>query len=157
MTKRLLLCYSPSCFLAQIIVLPPLPRETSAHGLYPASAFIGEPLGERVRASAPVPPAATLSGSFSGRSILLILGWPSTFNFRLSTASLSSLPLLPISVPSVSSVVKTPRHFVLPWYLVTRHSPLTPLQSALPRPPSRNSFIIRTYEHPSDLRETKDL
>src|SRR6266581_478686 len=37
-----------------------------------------------------------------------------TLNLQLSTASLSSLPLLPISVPSVSSVVKTPRHFILP-------------------------------------------
>src|SRR6266568_1379981 len=87
----------------------------------------------------------------ASRGVRFFFSW---VNLRLSTVSSSPLP---ISVPSVSSVVKTPCHFVLSSYLVTRHSPLTPLQSALPRPPSHNSFIIRTYKHPSDLRETKDL
>src|SRR6266705_1541176 len=41
--------------------------------------------------------------------------------------------------------------------LIPRPSPPTPFQSALTRPLSRNPFIIRTYKHPSDLRETKDL
>jgi hypothetical protein len=38
-----------------------------------------------------------------------------------------------------------------------RHLPLNLLESALPRPPSRNSFIIRTYETLSDVWQTKDL
>jgi len=36
-------------------------------------------------------------------------------------------------------------------------SHLTLLESALPRPPSHNLFIIRTYADHSDVRETKDL
>ena len=36
-------------------------------------------------------------------------------------------------------------------------TPLTPLESALPRPPSRNPFIIRTYKIPSEVRILKDL
>jgi hypothetical protein len=36
-------------------------------------------------------------------------------------------------------------------------SHLTLLESALPRPPSHNLFIIRTYAAHSDVRETKDL
>lgn len=40
---------------------------------------------------------------------------------------------------------------------VTHQSPLSLLESALPRPLSRNPFLSRTYKTPSDLRILKDL
>ena len=89
----------------------------------------------------------------SGLSTFNRLSFPSPSSPHLCALCVRRLPRLGRGGENSSSF----RSSLIPRYLVTRHSPLTPLQSALPRPPSRKPFIIRTYKHPSDLRETKDL
>ncbi len=75
-----------------------------------------------------------------------------TFNFQLSTFNCLSFPS-PSSPPLCALCVLcgenssffAPQRFAKSFTIRTSKTP------------SRNSFIIRTYEHPSDLRETKDL
>src|SRR5207245_5448333 len=65
---------------------------------------------------------------------------PPLLSCLLSRILLTSLPLCILTSSLIISV-----------------TPLTPLESALPRPPSRKPFTICTYKTPSEVRILKDL
>src|SRR5713101_6989864 len=84
---------------------------------------------------------------------------------EFSTPSSPNVPV-PSQIPSGSGLLPS-LCFAFNFGLLTSFSPTLSHTSAKSparskywhsyKTPSRNPFIIRTYQHPSDLRETEDL